>query len=223
MKRRTFIKSSLLAGGAFTLSCADIDCLDAESNTTLVGIGGAGVTIVNKAMKTYKEKVTCVGIDTKGHWNTSGHDLIHIDYNRPAFSMPGTEFVQFYTGSEFVEECWANNYSKLEPVFETAGKVIVVTGIKGTMGGIVGHKIIREIAKRRNSQITFIAVGPFSFEGSKAVSNKQYALVKETGKLCSHLEIISNTDLINGHRNNTLFKLFSIADQKIVERIGQLI
>lgn len=223
MKRRTFIKGSLPTGSALTITLANMDYLSTLSKTTLIGIGGAGVTIVNKAKNAYKEKVNCVGIDTKGHWNTFSHDLIHIDYKRPAaFSAPGIEFVQFYISNASVDESWANNYSKLEPVFETGGKLIVVAGIKGTMGGIVGHKIIREIAKRRNAQITFLAVAPFSFEGSKPLT-KQYALVNETGKLCTHMEVISNADLIKGYGNDTLFKAFAIADEKIVDRLGQLI
>ena len=223
MNRREFINSTILTGAALTLSCMDLKNPACRPGTTLIGIGGAGIGLLDKTKTAYKEKLNYIGIDTKGDWNVREHNSIDFNYQRPyRYYLPKHPIVAFAEDDESIEQDWVINYSLLEPVFEIKGKVIVLASLFKTMGGIISHKIIREIIKRKNADVVYFAIGPFSFEGKKAGLDEEYSRVYETGSLCSRFEILSNKELLKPY-NGFLEECFKRVDQKIVQRIGQLI
>ena len=223
MNRRRFINNALIAGAAFSLLKAGLDILPDRPETTIIGIGGSGIGLLGKAKNEFGNNISYLGIDTKGEWNTSQHHLIGFDYRRPVdYYLPKHAVVAFAKDDESIAQDWIDNYHMLEPAFETRGKVIVIASLSKTMGGMVGHKIIREIIKRKKADVTYLAIGPFSFEGKKAGMEQEYSRVYVTGSLCSRFEILSNKELLkpfNGYLDESLERV----DQKIMQRIGQLI
>ena len=223
MNRRTFINSSLLAGVAVSLSGLSPDILSTRQKTTLIGIGGSGIGLIGKAKKKFGHKANYIGIDTKGEWNANEHHLIDIDYPRPAKCyLPRRGYVTFYDDDSSIEQDWTDNYRLLETVFETKGKVIVLASMFKTMGGIIGDRILREIIKRKKSELFFFSLAPFSFEGRATGLAKEHERALKTGNMVSYFEMLSNAELVKPF-NGQLAEGFARVDEKILKRIAQFI
>ncbi len=222
MDRRKFINSTLLAGAAVSLPGLGLSLITKRPKTTVIGIGGCGIRFIATAKKAFLHNVNYIAIDTKGEWNTEMHCLIDIDYRRLVRWYGPYDIVVFGEDDESIQQDWRNNYASLEPVFESKGKVIVVASLSGTMGGIIGHKIIREIVSKKLAEVSYMAVAPFSFEGKRARSEDKYSRVYETGGQCSRFEIIENDEALKTFKGS-LKESFEWVNHSIVKRIEPLI
>lgn len=194
-----------------------------NAKATLIGIGGAGLSLMDKAYQLFPGRFRRLGIDMKGDWNIRYHELINIDYQRIISGRSSkSSYVSFYEEEDVQEMEWVENSGSFDELFAIPGRFIVIAGIFGNTAGFVSYKLLKELNIRNKRDVVFIAVGPWGFEW-RCSGDRHTARIAELRKSGVYVELLNNQELIRGYEDCLMDKCYEIADEKILKRIGEII
>lgn len=158
-----------------------IKSIKSNIKTIMIGIGGAGINIINKAVSEQISEIEFVGIDT----DEKALQLC----NSPNIIQVEKSFASYFK-SESEQKAVDDNVENIRELIKEADVVFICCGMGGEMG-TEGSQVVAHIAKEMGILTIGIVTKPFRFESSIRRENAKYG-IEELKKYTDTLFVITN-------------------------------
>ncbi len=182
---------------------------------TLMGVGGTGCNIVQRAGEVGIEGVHLIGIDQDAR-SLAYHKIEEKIFLFRKLSDDGTG-----TYEHTLEEAFENESGTINKIMEKTDLAFLLSSLGGETGAVLTPRIA-EIAKEHGIIVFAICVLPFSVEGDTKGERARRAL-EEVTKTAGKVISIKNDSLLDIDPKVPLHEAFGLLDDKIVRLIKGMI
>lgn len=185
-----------------------------DLKVSILGIGGAGINIVNYLVQTGIKDVNFIVADTdeKALSQTLVENKIKL----------GTKGLNAEANLADVKQLVLDAKWEFMSVLRGTKLLFIITGMGGKIG-TEGATVVAKIAKKRKILTLGIAIKPFSSEGDERIDKAQNG-IKEFCTTVDNLVVFSNQDLLTDNPNfSDVFEKINKAVKSIICSVPGLI
>ncbi len=187
-----------------------------HSKIKIIGIGGAGISVINRMLKRDIGEVSYTIIDTDKQAldSINGDKIEKIQIGKKITKGDGTG-MNFEKGKESA----LTDKEKLQKIAQKNGIVFIAAGLGGGTGSGAGP-IVADICKNTNALTVGVLTKPFSFEGRERLKISKQAIKSFENKLDA-FALLSNSQIMQVvDKKTSISKAFDVMDEAVRDGIS---